>query len=165
MPWAITGPGVKAERKCGVEDGKGWKERDHGRWGEALLETAEIQWNGWVFVIKLLGFRQNNGEKEFLFYWVGSKEINEVGLHGRRRNGCPEEAGGGPRPSWNWFLQRSVRLWWTCRMEESLPVFRKEKVVFECNRWYCIDYRHGWNKQCRTKAFCVSSSQELTVIN
>lgn len=43
-----------------------------------MLETAEIQWNGSVFVIKLLGFWQNNGDKEFLFYQVGIKEINEV---------------------------------------------------------------------------------------
>lgn len=165
MPWAITGPGVKAERKYGVEDGKGWKERDHGQWGDTLLETAEIQCNGWVFVIKLLGFWQNNGDKEFLFYWVGIKEINEVELHGRRGNGCAEEAGGGPGPSRNWFLQRCVRLWWTCRMEKSLSVFQKEKAMFKCNRWYCIDYRHGWKKQCRTKVFCMSSSQALTIIN
>lgn len=63
-----------------------------------------------MFVIKLLGFWQNNGDKEFLFYRVGIKEINEVELHGRRGNGCTEEAGRGPGPSWNWLLQRCVRL-------------------------------------------------------
>lgn len=45
-----------------------------------------------MFVIKLLGFWQNNGDKELLFHRVRIKEINEVELHGRRGNGCAEEA-------------------------------------------------------------------------
>lgn len=35
------------------EGSKEWKERDHGQGGGALLETAETQWNRWVFVKRL----------------------------------------------------------------------------------------------------------------
>lgn len=53
---------------------------------------------------------------------------------GREEMAVLRKAGRGPGPSRNWLLQRNVRLSWACHMEESLPVFQKEKVVSKCNR-------------------------------
>lgn len=76
-----------------------------------------------MFVIKLLGFWQNNGDKEFLFYRVGIKKINEVELHGRRGNGCAEEAGGGRRrPGTQLELASAVECWAVMDMSyEGIP--------------------------------------------